>query len=224
LPPTSPAPATTQQAALDAARTQFEARATSLREVAALRTAAMSLDALEDLCAAGSFERARTATAGAIRAGRAADTALMRLPSAVTAYDASVVALDRAARLSGLSPAQASALRALSATALEEQVSLNAVARSQHTGWPAYRSLAAAEQLWVTRAASGYYPDPRGGGYDPHRAAAAFVVLVNPFRAALDRERASLATISAALSRAERDVALALATVNAAFAAPIAGP
>jgi len=215
-----PVPSRVELVGVDTAQQRFErTRAAALGAVSDLSAAAQALDAQDGVLATGDRDQGSGHEAAAARAAQAATTQAGSLPGLATAYDGAIGELATASRDPGLSPAQRAAVQRLVTAAGREGVAVRALAAGQRGGWSAYSALAAAQQLWLSRAQAGFYPTTDDiTTYDQPRAAGAYVVLANPGRAALARERTALAAETRALAAAQAAVAGALTAANAALA------
>lgn len=203
---------------LDASITAFDhARSGVLNATGQIVTGAISLDAADDACAAGTTGAASSARAKARTATPKARAALSALPAKLAAYSRALAALGAAEQAAtSLNPAQRLALDAVVAGARAENRAADAFRVAGKTAWPAYEQLDAAESLWLDRRLGGWYRNVE-------EAAGAYAVLVRDDRPALERARTLLERVDTArrpISERERRALAAADTALAPLRAP----
>ena len=181
-----------------------------LAAVDAVQRAADALDTTDATCAKGAGVPARTALRTAEPLTRKAREQLAALPRTVAAYRRDLQALTTGA--ADLEPAQRAAVQRV-ATAGKAEAAAVMRFRSTAAGlWPEYDRLATQQDTWVTRAVTPWYRSDAEG-------AAAYAVLVDGSRPALERARAQLATAATAVQGPSRAQTAAMAAADEALAA-----
>jgi hypothetical protein len=210
---------------LDLARLSFEAaRATVLADVSAVTQAASVHDALDVAALVGAYDPASREMARAVTADAAVTAAVQGSHTALQAYATAIAELSTAATSSGLGAGQATAVTGLTAAARPELEAASGLLGRAGSDWKAYVALAAAQALWVSRAGAGFYPDQGSGRYSATVAAAAYTVLTNATRPALQRIRGPLALASRQVGSATQAVRAATAVVQQQLAPLLARP
>lgn len=167
-------------------------RASLLAAADAVQSAASQLDRTDELCAAGSGSAARASFRTSLPLTLAARKGRTGLTALVTSYSQSLDRLRTAARTGLLRPAERSSLDAVVRDGRAEAAAFERFRVSLTTSWPAYDQLSADEDVWSSHAVSGWYRTTK-------EAAAAYSVLVQPRRAALDAARSRLASAASTL-------------------------
>lgn len=184
------------------------ARARLAEDANAIGTAAAALDDVDDVAITGNRGAARNRRPAADRAMPKAGAAARRLNRDVVAYRRSITALDEA-RGPSLTPAQDQALGDVVDAARKEVAQLKSYATVVASVWPRYERYDENQKLWLLRSSGGWYRDDK-------EAAGGYAVLTD--RAALARDRRSLANADAKRLAAARRAGAAIATARGALA------
>lgn len=205
--PVGPAPSAL--AALDTAVADVDAaRKAMLAAPAAVVAAATALDSADEACATGNRTRAGQTRRAARAAVGQLDAALATYANQLTAYRATLRALEGAA--GPLEPGQRAALAALAAAGEREAVALAAFGEQARAAWPGFLALDRAQSTWLDRASAGWFRSAA-------EAADGYVVLRVPLAEALGASRARLAQADTARRPATERMREALAAANAAL-------
>ena len=197
-------------ARLDAAVRAVSAnRGFLLASVDAVQKGASSLDATDQVCTTGEGVAARTSHRVSLPLTHQARVALTVLPRQVAAYRSSLVGLAAASPLVG-GAARESLVNAVR-DGQAEATAVEAFRAQAARVWPEYDHLDADEDTWITRAVTPWYRTPQEG-------AAAYAVLVDDHRAALDAARRSLGAAAEAVSGPSMAESVTLAAADKALA------
>lgn len=184
-------------------------RAAVLAAVDAVQAGASALDDTDAACATGKGVSARTALRTAQPLAAKARTTLDRLPALTARYQAALTALGTEAK--AVTGAQRTAVDDVVRTGQAEAAAVQRFRTAAAGAWPAYAKLLDLESLWVTRAVTPWYRTAAEG-------AAAYTILLEPSRPALDRARTTVGDAASAAVDASRAQSATLAAANTALA------
>jgi hypothetical protein len=184
-------------------------RTALLADLEAVGRAATALDQTDTVCLKGDGPPARTSLRKAAPLAGAVPGVLGRLPGELTSYRSALVALSGASK--AVSGDARAALTAVVATGQGEAAAVEAFRVAAVSVWPSYRRLAGQEGLWVKRAVTPWYRSAQEGS-------AAYSVLVERDRDALNGARMRLGTATNAVGRAIDAQAARLTAADASLA------
>jgi hypothetical protein len=186
-----------------------EQRIALLAGLSAVGRGATALDQTDLACLTGEGPPARTSLRRTAPLANAVPDALGRLTSELASYRTALLALGSAS--TAVSGDARTALQAVVTTGEGEAAALERFRVVAVSVWPLYRRLAGQEGLWVKRAVTPWYRSAQEG-------AAAYTVLVDKDRDALNAARTRLGTATSAVGRDIDAQAASLAAADAALA------
>ena len=143
----------------------------------------------------------------------AVDHLVAALPATVRAYQAALDRLDTALAPSGISARETGAVRQVLIVGRARADADESFVRSSEVAWPVYAMFAGLQALWFDRASTGWYRSQT-------EAAAAYAVVAQPIRQAVDRS----SRVFAAADRARRDATAEFAATLAAVRPLLGSP
>jgi hypothetical protein len=186
-----------------------EQRTALLADLEAVGMAATALDQTDVVCLTGEGSAARASRRRAAPLASAATAALGRIRPEVASYRTALLALGDA---SVAVPGEArTALQAVVTAGQREATALEGFRGVAVSVWPSYRRLEGSEGLWITRAVTPWYRTAQEGS-------AAYTVLVEKDRDALNAARTQLGTATRAVGGPIDAQAASLTAADAALA------
>ena len=184
-------------------------RAQVLAAVDAVQAGAGAVDDTDAACATGQGVSARTVLRTAEPVVAKARTSLDRLPALTTRYRSALDAL--AAQSPKVTGNQRTAVDAVVRSGRAEARAAARFRVAAVRSWPAYAQQLDLASTWVTRAVTPWYRTPQEGS-------AAYTILVDPNRAALEQAREAVGDAASEAVAASRAQSATLAAANTALA------